>query len=196
MPRDYKTVKKRKKRRRKSRKNTRRPAWVWLLASLLSGVGIGLIGFYFFSGQSQQLTPTAEKKELPKKITATAKQKKTVVKEATEPRFDFYTLLPKLEMVIPEADIEAASKALPKSKHKFTYLLQVGSFRNFSDADTMKAKLALIGIKADIHSVVINDVDTWHRVRIGPYEDSQSIKMLRRELRQNNIDYMVVKIRI
>jgi len=196
MPRDYKTVKKRKKRRSKRKTNTSRPAWVWLLVSLFSGVGIGLVGFYFLANNTQLSAPVAVKIDAPKKTSAAPKKKAPAAKAVDEPHFDFYTLLPKLELIIPEADIEAATRALPKSKHKFTYLLQVGSFRNFNDADAMKAKLALLGIKADIHTVVINNDNTWHRVRIGPYEDSQSIKMLRRELRQNNIDYMVVKVRI
>jgi len=196
MPRDYKSVKKRKKRRSKRNTNKQRPAWVWLVVSLFSGVAIGLTSYYFLAGQAQLKPSATATQSTPQKKAPVTARKKPVISVVEKPRFDFYTLLPKLEMVIPEADIEAASKALPKSNHKFTYLLQVGSFRNFTDADTMKAKLALIGIKADIHTVVINDTDTWHRVRIGPYEDSQSIKMLRRELRQNNIDYMVVKIRI
>ncbi len=44
----------------------------------------------------------------------------------------------------------------PVAKDKSAYILQMGSFRKFADADRMKARLALIGIEAEIQRVSIN----------------------------------------
>jgi len=49
-----------------------------------------------------------------------------------------------------------------------SYLVQVASLRKESDAEQLKARLALLGIRSSIQQVTVNGKD-YHRVRAGPY---------------------------
>jgi cell division protein FtsN len=81
---------------------------------------------------------------------------------------------------------------LCRSDESVRYILQVGSFKNASDAEQMKARLALLGSVAAIQVVTVNDA-TWHRVRIGPVEGARRANELRRMLQDNNIPSLVMK---
>ena len=74
------------------------------------------------------------------------------------------------------------------------YILQIGSFKQFDAADEVKAKLAFMGISADIQRVVINGKDIRHRVRVGPYADSEKLSRIRHQLTENNLSYMLLKL--
>jgi len=107
-----------------------------------------------------------------------------------KPQYDFYTVLPEIEEVLPK-DAEALSPvvsvktkaaAKPKTAPKATvknvrqlppggaYMLQVASYGHLADADRLKAKLALSGLRASIQKVSIENKN-YFRVRIGPYAD-------------------------
>ena len=75
------------------------------------------------------------------------------------------------------------------------YVLQVGSFKDFSSADQVKAQLALLGIFADIQRVMLNEQDIRHRVRLGPYTSVNEMRDVRRRLRDNNIEFMLIELR-
>ncbi len=77
----------------------------------------------------------------------------------------------------------------------FGYVLQVGSFRDFSSADKIKAELALLGIFADIQRVMLNGQDVRHRVRLGPYKNVDEMEDIRRRLKDNNIEFMLLELR-
>jgi len=198
MTRDYKTTRRKspaKKRRRVHRTSLKRkgtPGWVWLLC----GLGLGLviaIGAYFIVRHGNTTNKPAaqhvEKKPADKKV--------VVVPDSGKPsRFDFYTLLPKMEVVIPDSAIEQANRALPQHEVNLAYVLQTGSFRDHADAETMKARLALLGIEADIETVVIDNNDTWHRVRLGPFPDMAALKPVRRQLKQHDINFILLKMKL
>ena len=74
------------------------------------------------------------------------------------------------------------------------YILQIGSFKQFDAADEVKAKLAFMGISAEIQRVVINGKGIRHRVRVGPYADSEKLSRIRRQLNENNLSYMLLKL--
>jgi cell division protein FtsN len=125
---------------------------------------------------------------------------------APKPTFEFYTILPEMEVVIPDeelvapepsgqsnsARVETPEPALPSGT---AYILQMGSFRKYQDADRMKAKLALIGIEAEIQKVSINNRDTFHRVRSGPYRSQRELNNARRLAKENNIATLVIKLK-
>lgn len=110
-------------------------------------------------------------------------------------RFDFFTVLPEMEVVVPEQQLatEAGAAAAPAPDDRSgNYILQAGSFRNPADADQLKAQLALLGAQSQIQAVTVNDV-TWHRVRIGPIQGARRVDELRRMLLENDIDTLVLK---
>lgn len=108
--------------------------------------------------------------------------------------FDFYDVLPKLEVEVgkdkerPTSSTSAAGAIdVPGS-----YILQVGSYRNFADADRVRAKLAIQGIESNIQKTAVDNED-WHRVRIGPINNLTKLEETRRKLREAQIDALVIK---
>jgi cell division protein FtsN len=111
-------------------------------------------------------------------------------------RYDFFTVLPEMEVIVPEQELDQRRRqqeqAEPAIADETRYILQVGSFREGSDAEEMKARLALLGITARVQAVTVNDA-TWHRVRVGPVSGSQQADQMRRRLADDGIDSLVMK---
>lgn len=112
----------------------------------------------------------------------------------TKPRFDFYSMLPNFEVVIPEHEPDVRVDQAPQTVEKpGVYVLQAGSFSEFKDADRRKAELAMHGIESTIQRVSIDD-RTYHRVRIGPISDLDELNVLRSRLHQANIDVLRIRL--
>lgn len=179
--------------------NKQLPGYVWLMA----GLGIGLfIAFlvYLKKQPAEQITFTeAVVQELEK-----VRQQESDRPEQSSskpPKFDFYTILPELEVFIPESDINKnnTESSRPQASHSAQiagkrYQLQAGSFRNQQDAERLKASLALLGVMSAIQTVTIND-DTWHRVRIGPFSNRALLRDTLETLKQNNIHAMTMELK-
>jgi cell division protein FtsN len=134
---------------------------------------------------------------------------------ASKPRFDFYTILPEREVKVPEweatsppepnsppeskspSESKRPSAAVPPSgpEASESYMIQVGSFQRYQDADRVKARLALAGVSAGIQRVVINGSDIWYRVRVGPFNDLKSLQGARQRLTEGRFNYMLVKVK-
>jgi cell division protein FtsN len=87
----------------------------------------------------------------------------------------------------PKADAPPAADAS-------RYVLQAGAFRTPDDADTMRARLVLLGLDARVSPVDQNGT-TWYRVRVGPYGQIDDINRIRKDLADNGIDSQVVKLK-
>jgi len=74
------------------------------------------------------------------------------------------------------------------------YVLQAGAFRLADDADSMKAKLALIGLEARVQPAEVNGQRVF-RVRIGPYVQLDDLNRARARLEENGIESSVVRQR-
>jgi cell division protein FtsN len=188
MPKVYKPIKRNKKKAR-----TIPPGWGHLAIGVAIGLAIGAAVYFYKTRFSQHSPPQAAiQPQVVKKPPATADKPQ----QPTKSQYDFYTLLPEMEVVIPERDEPSDANHHARADKKEVYVLQAGSFRRFEEADTLKASLALIGIQATIQSVAINGEDTWYRVRIGPYSDFSQLRQARSQLRKNDIEYIVLKIRL
>jgi cell division protein FtsN len=108
--------------------------------------------------------------------------------------YAFYSMLPKFEVVVPEKDKEVRpdARAVPETRSG-TYVLQAGSYKNFSDADRVRAKLALQGVESKVQKVSV-DNDTWHRIRIGPVSNLDELNHLRAILRKADVDVLVIRV--
>ena len=128
-------------------------------------------------------------------------------KDTSKPTFDFYSVLPEKEVVIPDAQLSAQAKAEQRSAAAANnagsanpntsaagsgYLLQVGSFPSGADADSMKAKLALQGFSANVQPVNING-QTWHRVRLGPFASATDLEAAKQRLSAAGIHAIALK---
>jgi len=127
--------------------------------------------------------------------------------EADKPKFEFYSILPELEVVVPDAPGKDTAKGATSSESaesestqpdndtpvgEGTFYLQAGSFQKEEQADRMKAKISLIGLDVKIQSVQVNGA-RWHRVRVGPYDDPEALRSAQKRLRENGIDYLVLR---
>jgi len=189
------------------------PGYVWMFAGLFIGLFIAFL--IFLSKQPAEDVSFTEsiKQELQK---AREQKKIASVKEENEtnhsadnkpsnekPRFEFYTILSELEVFVPEPEIKATNKsASPGSSNNASannspakrYLLQAGSFKNNADAERLKATLGLLGVLSSIESVSINN-DSWHRVRIGPFNNPNDLRETLSTLKQNNIHAMTMELK-
>lgn len=175
------------------------PGWIWMLAGLAIGLFVALL-VYIKDNSSGKLaiTETVSKVFQTQKQTDTREVKKTQATRPPEPtsnkpKFDFYTILPELEVAIPEQELLKSTDNSSEKETSQQYMLQAGSFKKFEEADKLKARLALQGIEAAIQKVKINDTDTWHRVRIGPLNSVKTLNQTRLRLRNLGIASIVVK---
>ena len=75
---------------------------------------------------------------------------------------------------------------------KYTYYLQTGAFKEQADAESARARLALIGFEAKI-SEKNSDTGTLYRVRTGPYPNAEAMNRQRTKLSENGVDVAIVK---
>lgn len=194
MPRDYA-----KKPRKKTAAATRRtgqhkakqpaatPGWAWALA----GLALGLFVAFLVYLNEHRPTPS------PKSAAQSSRGKPASnASDTTEkPRFDFYTILPEQEVVVPESSDEEERQGKVKEREPTKYLLQAGSFRTLPQADSLRARLALLGVEATIETVRMKEGDTWHRVRVGPFNSVREIAKIQERLRRKEIQTLRVKIK-
>lgn len=94
----------------------------------------------------------------------------------------------------PAAVREAAPAAAPAAtgEDRFTYYLQAGAFREMADAESTRAKLALLGFEAAI-SDRNSDSGVLHRVRVGPYAQAEAMNKARAKLLDSGVDVAIVR---
>lgn len=93
----------------------------------------------------------------------------------------------------PERPVAPAAPARADAgEDKFIYYLQVGAFRAEVDAESARAKLALLGFEAAI-SERATDNGVLHRVRTGPYTQVEAMNRARSKLSENGVDVAVVR---
>ena len=128
-----------------------------------------------------------------------------------KPRFDFYKILPGaeeprigaerkpaekgIERPADKAAPEAISKAAPPGAVKPAYRmwLQAGAFASESDADSLKARLALAGWEAAVQTASLPDQGVRYRVRVGPFDNTDEVNRVKAELGKSGFDAAVIK---
>ena len=113
---------------------------------------------------------------------------------ADKPRFDFYKMLPGSEEPATDQQVHEAQRR-PAPAEREAFFLQAGAFQNSADADSLKARLALLGIEATIQTAALADRGTWHRVRVGPYTSVEELNRTRDTLKQNGVETALIKVR-
>jgi len=197
------------KKRASKRRNTRGgggglPGWAMLTIGLVIGLFVAFL-VYLDDLEPQDSDPVS------------VEDADTVVSEDEDddrPRFEFYSILPELEVVVPdfsgdddEAGIEQDDSIDPGGGEltdppvegpdadddgEASYFLQVGSFQQADKADQMKAQVTLLGLDATIRTIDV-DGQEWHRVRAGPFADQEALESAQDRLRSRGIDYLVLR---
>jgi cell division protein FtsN len=123
-----------------------------------------------------------------------------------KPRFDFYKILPGgqepkagADRRLPEKAGERPAERTPDvartdaAKSGDSFWLQAGAFANAADAEDMKARLALSGWEAAIQTVAMPDKTQRYRVRLGPYDNTDELNRMKKELGSRGFDVAVIK---
>ncbi len=200
MARDYKN--------RAASKKTRKsaPVWIWLVIGyVLGGSSVAMIWWSQAPRLSQGGSWIGARPGSMQAAVPASESGQEDSPEIEPLQFDFYSLLPELEVVVPDEELQGKSRKPPAniveipdaevtSVPKQGYLIQVSSFRSARDADRVKAQLALLGLYARVNKASIKGT-TWHRVRVGPYNSAQAVKKARKQLASNGHNTMVIKIR-
>jgi cell division protein FtsN len=140
-------------------------------------------------------------KDLEPKKTVQAPTIKPVEPEVIKPKepevkpaqFDFYTILPEKELVVPEYEIKTRTReeriGLVKAAQ---YMIQAGSYNGMKEAEQMRAKLASMGIEANIQKAKVDNTIRY-RVKMGPFAQIASVNVINTRLKQNGIDVIVTE---
>lgn len=181
-------------------KTRRRPGgfsgWLGVVCGL--SLGLAVAGFIYFKDHRTEapFVPAVKtgKKKPRGSEAAESEASDTEAPEEAANSYDFYNKLPKFEVVVPEKekDVKPDVRGVPETR-RGTYVLQAGSYKNFADADRVRAQLALQGIESKVQKVSV-DNDTWHRIRIGPISKLDELNRLRTILRKADVDVLVIRV--
>ena len=101
------------------------------------------------------------------------------------------------DRTVARADERATAKppepVPPAAKAGERFWLQAGSFAGESDAENLKARLALAGWEAAVQKAEIPDKGTRYRVRLGPYDNTDELSRTRAELGKRGFDVAVIR---
>ena len=177
------------------------PLWRWVLV-------LGVVGLFAYFLYSLSLTPEQDKparltkslarpviKTTPKKVPKAVKSaKKTPAKHDIQ--YDFYTILPEAEFVIPDHEVKTRKREerVGKAKSGVQYSVQAGAFRKHKDADSLKAKLLMMAFSPKIEKAIIGTA-TWYRVKMGPYNRLASVDAIQSRLKSNKMDALVIEVK-
>ncbi len=196
MSRDYKPRDQDKKnglRRQKYGKQQPKIAlWKWML---IVAIAISFVVFlvYLKTVSIKPINIKQSSQTIENKVTADHEKNPEVKLEPKGPQFDFYTILPDKEVVVPEYEIKTRVREERVGKAKEAhYMMQAGSFKTAKEADNLRIKLASMGIESKVQKGKVGTVN-WYRVKLGPFAQADSISAIRSRLRQNNVDVVITE---
>lgn len=194
------------------------PLWIGVVA----GVGIGMLAMYLFQSQN----PPAPAGNAVANSSGTPAKDSEPAGEGAEtgdrPRFDFYTLLPESEVIVPDTReseqqptprpqqlpdkpqqpaASLASQTVPASpsqqsqppREQPRLLLQAGSFKSGKEAHNRRAQLILLGLPTTLETVNPRPGETWYRVLVGPLEPGKKLADARAAMLEQGIDHVVLQ---
>lgn len=129
--------------------------------------------------------------------------------EPRETNYDFFTVLPEIEVVVSEdeppppkpssnqstkPDDSQAEVREAVAEPASAYMLQAGSFNRESDAERQKASLALLGLTSSIQKVTIQGRGDFFRVRLGPFSSHTRMVEADDRLKREGIRALRLKV--
>ena len=164
------------------------PAWIWLLAGVLLGLGLSAFVLLREGQGGRNAAPTPNPSAQAPRESDPPVAQKAETPRATKPRYDFYTVLAEREVQIPDNELaaQAQAEAAAPAAGSPRYLLQAGAFGNAADAEAVKARLALTGVVARVETGTVNSKPVF-RVRLGPYASAGALAAAKRQLAENGI---------
>ena len=97
----------------------------------------------------------------------------------------------------PAAETPAAPTPAPvatSQDNQARYILQAGAFGASGDAEAVKARIALLGLKARVESAEIKG-KTVYRVRMGPYGTATELASAKSKLANGGLPALAIKVK-
>ncbi len=204
-------------RRRASRRNNRGGTLLGVFIGLVLGLMLAA-GVAYYVAKANSPYAAKDARDAGRDTTRdSGKSAKTDASATDKPRFDFYKILPGAEepkvqverkiapdrAVIDQAKDKEAERAPakvaaaePSAKAAGTgdrFWLQAGSFAAESDAENLKARLALSGWEAGVQQGTLSDKGVRYRVRLGPYDNADELNRAKADLAKKGFDVAVIK---
>jgi cell division protein FtsN len=186
--------------RRKTKKSGTLNSPAWLM--FVTGLGLGLfVAALIFLNANEDLNLGSGLKSLLQPRASAAKdagtikrpQQATALPKLAQPKFDFYTVLPEIESVLPNGTQEYLPNQNSADKD-INYVLQAASYARFTDARKLKDKLWRNGLTARIEKISIEHRGAYYRVRLGPYDRLDNLDRDNKKLVTLGIYAMRLKI--
>ena len=150
-------------------------------------------------GEGVQMTDAELAASAKAEAEAEARAAQQQAKAATTPNADGSLPAPIVETPAATPDASTtpavtanASTTTPASADDGRYLLQGGAFGASGDAETVKAKIAMLGLNARVESAQIGG-KTVYRVRMGPYGSASELADAKAKLSGGGLPAMAVK---
>jgi len=204
-------------RRRASRRNDRGGTLLGVFIGLVLGLMLAA-GVAYYVGKANSPYAVKDARDAGRDTTReSGKSAKADASATDKPRFDFYKILPGAEepkvqverkiapdrAVIDQAKDKEADRtpakvaaAEPSAKAPGAgdrFWLQAGSFAAESDAENLKARLALSGWEAGVQQGSLPDKGVRYRVRLGPYDNTDELNRIKADLAKKGFDVAVIK---
>lgn len=173
------------------------PGWALVLVGLIAGSAIAW-GVHLYTERTAARNPPARAAITPPPETPAqppVEEQKPKTAQPQKPRFDFYTILPANESVVPDKERKARPAKPPKAEEGTRYILQAASYARQEEADQLRAKLALNGLEARIEKIAIEGKGEYYRVRLGPYAKVEDADAPSRQLAQLGVKGILIKVR-
>lgn len=173
--------------KKKATPKSQTPGWVWLFTGTVLGAFIMFLAY--LSGIQ------ATEKKGPQPPVAITKHKPAAQKNdkaIPKPRFDFYQLLEEDGNKPPQQTNATRKPLASDATESVEYLMQVGSFKQSSDADRLRAELLMMNFDTHIEEFKKRNNDLYYRVLVGPYQSRTQMGKDKSTLASNKIDVWVI----
>ena len=160
----------------------------WLIA--VCGVVVGLFIAFLFTLEPGRETVKRDS------VTPQPATRPAEAPKRQSPSYDFYTLLPESEVVVPTPRPAPPPPAPEPStqeqaKPSTQYFLQAGSFRQRGEADRVRAQIILMGLDARLEDAKLANGEVWHRVQVGPFTDQSRLTQAEQTLSGNGFSNLL-----
>lgn len=91
----------------------------------------------------------------------------------------------------PEEQVTTAQQAANEEDAR--YVLQAASFRELDDAEQLQQRLRNLSSLAQI-SEIQADGSTWHRVQVGPYDDTRELNRAQDLMTTQGIEPLLIQL--
>ena len=107
--------------------------------------------------------------------------KEAASQKQTPLQFTFYDTLTHKSVIVD-------ASPTPVKQYRYTYMLQVGSYRESSQANATRAKLILAGLKP-----TVNKVGEWYRIDVGPVYNKRDGDIIRHKVETAGISGSILR---